>query len=87
MSIADNILQFCMAAFGLTALWLAFNGKARRARRWAPVIGLLGQPFWFYFAWQQKSWGVLMLVIAYTFVYLNGVVRYRGMASDEENSD
>lgn len=63
--------QFLLAAFGLTALWMA-TGNSLPARRWAPVVGLLGQPFWMVFAIEARAWGLLALSGAYTAVYLRG---------------
>lgn len=66
------IIQLCIAAFGLTAVALALS-LSPRARRWAPVVGLAGQPFWIAFALRADGWGVLALTVAYTLVYANGV--------------
>jgi hypothetical protein len=62
------VLQFVLAAFGLAALWMA-TGHSQRARRWAPIVGLCGQPAWLAFAWQSQAWGLLVLSLAYTAVY------------------
>lgn len=42
-------------------------------RKYAPIIGLCGQPFWGYFAYQTKGWGLAALVVAYSLVYINGI--------------
>jgi hypothetical protein len=63
--------QLALAAFGLSSLWMAM-GNTVTARRWAPVVGLIGQPFWFAFAWQTEGWGLLALTCAYTAVYVRG---------------
>ena len=65
------MIQLALAVFGLTALWLAM-GRSERGRRWAPVIGLAGQPFWIAFAWSVGAWGLLTLSLAYTAVYARG---------------
>lgn len=64
--------QFLMAFFGLTALYCAM-GNSARLRKWAPIIGIAGQPAWFWFAWQSQAWGLGLLVLAYTLVYANGI--------------
>lgn len=72
------LLQFALAGFGLTALWLAMGASAR-GRRWAPLIGLCGQPCWIVFAVQSKAWGLLVLALAYSAVYARGAwVQWRG---------
>ena len=64
--------QLLIAVFGLTSIWFAM-GHNPVLRKWAPVIGLAGQPFWLAFAWQSQAWGLGLLVAAYTLVYLRGV--------------
>ena len=65
------MIQLALAAFGLCALWLATSHHPR-ARRWAPLVGLCGQPFWLWFAWHTtpRGWGLLTLSLAYTAVYI-----------------
>lgn len=64
--------QLFIAIFGLTAIWLA-TGNCPTGRKWAPIIGLCGQPFWFWFAHESGGWGVMILTSAYTAVYVRGV--------------
>jgi hypothetical protein len=66
------VIQFFLAAFGLTSIYFAM-GHNVTLRRWAPVIGLAGQPFWAVFAWQSEGWGLAILVAAYTLVYIQGI--------------
>lgn len=65
------LIQFALAFFGLTALWMA-TGHNTRSRRWAPVVGLCGQPFWLWFAISAQAWGLLVLSLAYSLVYIRG---------------
>lgn len=64
--------QFLMALFGLTSIYCAM-GNNPRLRKFAPIIGLAGQPFWAWFAWQSDGWGLAVLVAAYTLVYIRGI--------------
>ena len=63
--------QIVLAALGLAALWMA-TGRSERARRWSPIVGLLGQPAWLWFAYSVQAWGLFVLSLAYTAVYLRG---------------
>lgn len=65
------MLQLALAFFGLSALWMA-TGHNERARRWAPVVGLCGQPAWLVFALNAQAWGLFVLSLAYTAVYTRG---------------
>jgi hypothetical protein len=66
------MLQLVLAAFGLAALWMA-TGRSDLARRWAPMVGLCGQPAWMAYAVGADAWGLLALSLAYTAVYARGV--------------
>jgi len=66
------MIQILIALFGLTSIWLAM-GHNITGRKWAPVIGLAGQPFWMTFALDASAWGLIVLVAAYTAVYIRGV--------------
>ena len=65
------IVQLALAFFGLLALSFAM-GHNPQLRRWAPVVGLLGQPFWIAFAVSTSAWGLVVVSIAYTLVYARG---------------
>ena len=65
------MIQIALAFFGLTAMFMAMGNNAS-ARRWAPVVGLCGQPFWIAFALQSSAWGLLALSLAYSAVYVRG---------------
>lgn len=66
------MIQLALALCGLTAMWLSM-GHNPRGRRWAPLIGLAGQPFWIAFALQTSAYGLLVLSVAYSLVYVRGV--------------
>ncbi len=64
--------QLAIAVFGLTSMWMAL-GNSAPLRKLAPVLGLLGQPFWFMATVPTQQWGMVALCVAYTLVYLNGI--------------
>jgi len=64
--------QLFLAMFGLTSVAFAMSNGPRR-RAWAPIIGLLGQPFWAAFAYESGGWGLGLLVAAYTVVYVRAI--------------
>lgn len=66
------MIQLALAFFGLTSLWMAM-GHNKRARKRAPVVGLIGQPAWLWFAVSVEAWGLLALSLAYTLVYIRGI--------------
>ena len=64
--------QILIACFGLTAMFCA-TGNNPTLRRYAPIIGLCGQPAWAWFAWQTQAWGLAVICVAYTLVYIQGI--------------
>lgn len=65
------IAQIFIAIFGVTAVALTQSVLESR-RRWAPVFGLIGQPFWFYSAWETQQWGIFALCVLYTLTWAKG---------------
>lgn len=65
------LLQLALAVFGLAALAMAM-GQRPALQKWAPIVGLLGQPFWFWFAMRSSAWGLLVLAVAFTATYAFG---------------
>lgn len=66
------IEQLAIAATGVTAIWLT-QSKSEKARRYACLFGLAGQPFWFYAAWQAEQWGIFAVCCLYTLSWARGV--------------
>lgn len=64
--------QIAIAMTGAVAVWLSQDRRAER-RKWACVLGILGQPFWFYATWKAEQWGMFCLCFVYTWAWLRGV--------------
>lgn len=60
--------QTLIAVSGVCALAMTLSSN-RRAVKWAPLVGLVGQPFWVMAAWTAQQYGMLLLSIAYTVVW------------------
>jgi hypothetical protein len=65
------MIQFALAFFGLSSPAMATSCSSF-ARYWAPLVSLLGQPAWLWYAVDAKAWGLVLLSIAYTGVYIRG---------------
>jgi len=57
---------------GLTAAYLLTRTDTR-SRFWGCVIGLAGQPCWFYIAIESKNHGLTALACWYTFCWIKGI--------------
>lgn len=64
--------QVGIVVFGLTGVVLS-QLPGLKFRKWAPVFGLLGQPFWFYASWKAQQFGALAMSVLYTVAWLVGL--------------
>lgn len=66
-----SFAQAAIFGLGLTAVALS---QSRRAalRRWAPIFGLAGQPFWLFETAIAGQPGMFALSVAYTVVWAAG---------------
>lgn len=62
------IEQVVIACTELTAMWLIQSSELSR-RRYAPLFGLLGQPFWFYSSYVSHQWGTFLLCFLFSAIW------------------
>ena len=65
-------LDYAVACLALTSLWLAGSG---RWQGW--LVGLLSEGVWVAYALVSGSYGLLLMVPAFTFVYARNLMRWR----------
>lgn len=70
----DHISQIAILVTNAPAIWLV--GRLENWKRWGYVLGLLGQPFWFYTTLHNKQYGVFVLAIWYTYAWGQGFYNY-----------
>lgn len=75
MTTFDIIVQLGIALFGVTAVGLSQSAQTTY-RKWAPVVGLIGQPFWFVASWTGGQWGIFALAFVYTACWMLGIRTY-----------
>ena len=61
-----GITLFSCAAIGLLA-------QKKPWARWGYIVGILGQPFWFYATWVNAQWGIVLVTCWFTFSYGQGI--------------
>lgn len=64
--------QLAIMLTGVSAAWI-LNGPEGGYRRYACLIGLAGQPFWFWSTWSHGQWGMFIVTAGFTLAYLRGV--------------
>jgi nicotinamide riboside transporter PnuC len=67
--------QTMIVVTGVLAIWLSQDALESR-RKWAPILGLIGQPFWFYAAYTTEQWGIFVLCFFYTAAWAKGLYTY-----------
>ncbi len=69
------IEQVAIAICGVASIWLS-QSPSFAQRRWAPVIGIIAQPFWCYAAWKAEQWGIFALSLVYAAGWVRGLRTY-----------
>ena len=69
-----NISDIGIMLFGCSAIW--FLGRKEKWNRIGYILGLLSQPFWFYTAYTNEQYGILILSLWYTYSWIQGVYNY-----------
>ena len=64
--------QIAIPTLGVSAIVLAMNNNPRH-RRWASVLGISGQVFWFDAAVQAHQWGIVVASVFYTASWCYGL--------------
>jgi len=67
----ETISQIMIFVCGVSGAFLYSSNS--RYSKYAPVVGLIVQPFWFYTAWQNGQWGVFAVSVFYTASFVYGV--------------
>jgi len=70
----DAFLQIAILVLSLTAIYLLTSPGPHA--RWGHVLGLASQPFWLAATWRARQWGMLVLAIAYSGLWLRGIASY-----------
>lgn len=68
------VSQVGIAIFGVSAVLCTQLDP--QWHKWASVLGLAGQPFWFYSSWTTRQLGIFALSWLYTISWTMGLVKY-----------
>lgn len=67
--------QIGATVLSITAAYLSQDARESR-RRWACIVGLSAQPFWFVVTWSAEQYAVMLLTVFYTYSWWRGVRTY-----------
>lgn len=68
----DQLVQAVIAVMGPAAIWLS-QSRSVQVQRWACVVGLASQPFWFWATWESGQWGVFVVSLVCAAAWLKGL--------------
>ena len=69
---SDQLVQTAIAIMGPIAIWLS-QSRRLRFQRWACIVGLMSQPFWFWATWDSGQWGVFVVAVVCLLAWLRGL--------------
>jgi hypothetical protein len=67
----DIAAQVMIFVLGPAAIWLT-NHRSAGVRKWAPIVGLSSQPFWFWTTFAHHQYPVLVTCVIYTYAWYRG---------------
>lgn len=62
------IVQILLAFTGLTAIYLT-QQKNEDIKKYSSILGLLGQPLWYYTTLSNDQYGIFVLTLGYTYLW------------------
>lgn len=62
MMLSDQVVQAVIATTGPAAIWLS-QARSLQFRRWASVIGMASQPFWYLALKDSPHWGIIVVAV------------------------
>ena len=71
----DQFVQTALAILGPAAIWLS-QSRTMQFQRWACIVGLVSQPFWFWSVWSSGQWGVGVVAVVCALAWLKGLWVY-----------
>jgi len=66
------IEQFAIACTGTVSIFLT-QSKSEETRKYACLVGIVGQPFWIYATVAAAQWGMFALTLLYTLAWSRGI--------------
>lgn len=69
------IEQTAIAVCGVLSIFMS-QAASIGQRRWAPIIGLVAQPFWLYASIKANQYGIAALSLVYAAGWARGIHTY-----------
>jgi len=72
----DTICQWIVLASTCMMSLLVCSGNGHK-RFWGFVVGLCGQPLWFYITIHNQQWPIMILTMLFTYTHIRGIYTHR----------
>ncbi len=73
---AIRVIDVITAVTALLGISIALYSDSPKTKKWSPVVGLVGQPFWVYESFMTHSWGILFVSVTYFIIWGGGIIKY-----------
>lgn len=70
MDLSNIIIQIILSVLSLSSLF-CITRESITVRKYAPIFGLLSQPFWIYATFKASQFGMFLLSFIYTIIWVN----------------
>ena len=67
----EALIQTGLMVFSCGAIWLLAQKKPWA--NWGYIVGIVGQPLWFYTTWVHAQWGIFIATCVFTYSYGQGI--------------
>lgn len=67
----NNLSQFMLFTCAVVAVFLSQHHDVE-FNKYASIVGLIGEPFWFHSAYRAKQWGIMACAVFYTLSWSMG---------------
>jgi len=68
----NRMEQIAIAITGVVAIWITQQSD-ERLKKYSCLLGMAGQPFWFYSAYNSEQWGIFILCFFYSYSWAVGI--------------
>lgn len=72
----EPFIQGIIVFSSCITIWLLANPGDIEVARWGFLTGLVGQPFWIVSTIRKRQWGIFLVTLFYTGVFVKGLLQY-----------
>lgn len=70
-----TLIQIIIFVSEVLAMWLTQQNN-ESLKKYAPIVGLIGEPCWLYSTYQTAQWGIFALSVVFMFIWAQGLYNH-----------